>query len=129
MTKRTTKAGATRKAAKKTTNTKTEARATTAKRAAANPEKPKRPRDPRLPAPGTTIVRPYKGKDVKVAVLEDGFRWEGKAYRSLSALASAITGAKSINGFLWFRLTGTADATATKPTKRATKKDVARAES
>ena len=127
MTKRTTKAGTTRKAAKNTT--KATARATTAKRTTAKTEKPKRPRDPRLPAPGTTIVRPYKGKDIKVAVLEDGFRWEGQAYRSLSALASAISGAKSINGFFWFRLTGTADASAKKPTKRATKKDVARAES
>ncbi len=108
-----------RKAAKKTTKAK--ARATTAKRATPKPENPKRPRDPRLPAPGTTVVRPYKGRDIKVAVLEDGFRWEGKAYRSLSALASAITGAKSINGFFWFRLMGTADAT--------TKKDVAGAES
>ncbi len=88
----------------------------------------KKPRDARLPAPGTTIVRPYKRRDVRVDVLEDGFRWEGKVYRSLSAPASAITGAKSINGFLWFRLT---EATAPKPktpTKRATKKDVARAE-
>ena len=129
MTKRTTKAGTTRKAAKKTTKTKAKAPATTAKRTTPKPEKPKCPRDPRLPASGTTIVRPYKGKDVKVAVLEDGFRWEGKAYRSLSALASAITGAKSINGFFWFRLTGAADATAKKPTKRATKNDVVRAES
>ncbi len=57
-------------------------------------------------------------------MLEDGFRWEGTAYRSLSALASAVTGSKSINGFFWFRLTGMADVTAKTPTK----KDVARAE-
>ena len=52
-----------------------------------------------------------------------GFRWERKEYRSLSALASAITGAKPINGFLWFKLTGPKAAkanaaTAPKPRKR-----------
>ena len=80
-------------------------------------------RDPRLPAAGTTLVRPYKGKDVRVTVLEQGFRWERKEYRSLSALASAVTGQASINGFLWFKLTGSKAAkakagTTPKPRKR-----------
>ena len=65
-----------------------------------------RPRDPRLPAAGTTLVRPYKGKDYRVTVLEDGFRYDGREFRSLSKLASEITGQASINGFLWMRLTG-----------------------
>jgi hypothetical protein len=64
-----------------------------------------RERDPRLPAAGTVITRHYKGKDYKVTVLEDGFRYDGKEFRSLSALASEITGAESINGFLWWKLT------------------------
>jgi len=86
-------------------------------------------RDPRLPAAGTTLTRTYKGKELKVAVLEDGFRFEGEEYRSLSALASHITGAASINGVLWFGLTGRNAATPsepaapadTKPTKKARK--------
>ncbi|MCG3133805.1 MAG: hypothetical protein HMLKMBBP_01070 [Planctomycetes bacterium] len=71
-------------------------------------------RDPRLPAAGTTLVRPYKGKDYRVTVLEAGFRYDGREFRSLSKLASEITGQASINGYLWMRLTGDA-ATAPRP--------------
>ena len=78
-----------------------------------------RERDPRLPAAGTTLTRTYKGKDHKVAVLESGFRWDGKEWRSLSALAAAITGYKAINGFLWFRLTD--EKAAEKPTPKGRK--------
>ena len=63
-----------------------------------------RERDPRLPAAGTTIKREYKGKEIRVQVLEQGFRCDGKEYRSLSALATEICG-NSANGFLWFGLT------------------------
>ncbi len=62
-------------------------------------------RDPRLPAPGTTLTRTYKGKELKVAVLEDGFRFEGETFRSLSALAMKITGYGAVNGVSWFGLT------------------------
>lgn len=51
----------------------------------------------RVPAAGTVLTRVYKGKEYKVTVLEDGFRCDGTEYRSLSALAAALTGAKSIN--------------------------------
>jgi hypothetical protein len=61
-------------------------------------------RDPRLPKVGTTIERLYKGKKLLVTVTEDGFTFNGKPYRSLSALAMAITGSAAINGFLFFRL-------------------------
>jgi hypothetical protein len=44
-----------------------------------------RERDPRLPAVGTTIVRPYKGKDVRVKVLAERFEYEGK-HRRLAAM-------------------------------------------
>lgn len=63
-----------------------------------------RQRDPRLPKVGTTIERVYKGKKLLVRVTEDGFEYQGKPYRSLSALAMAITGAKAINGHLFFQL-------------------------
>jgi hypothetical protein len=62
-------------------------------------------RDPRLPAPGSVIEREYKGKKYEVKVLATGFEFEGEVYASLSALAKKITGADSINGLLFFRLT------------------------
>ena len=64
-----------------------------------------RPRDPRLPAPGTTTTREYKGKVLKVKYLDDGVEVDGTRHDSLSAAARAVTGAASINGFLWFGLT------------------------
>ncbi len=108
QTKATKKARAPREAASKAT------KSTAAKRSTKT-AKPKGARDPRLPAPGSTLVREYKGRTIRVSVLEEGFRWERKEYRSLSALAAAITGAKSINGFLWFKLTDTKPATPKPP--------------
>ncbi len=60
-------------------------------------------RDSRLPAPGTVITRPYKGRLVRVTVGEAGFEYEGTSYRSLSAVARAVTGSHC-NGFLFFQL-------------------------
>lgn len=59
--------------------------------------------DDRLPAPGTVLRRQYRGVEHVVTVLAGGFEHEGKTYRSLSAVASAITGSKW-NGFLFFGL-------------------------
>jgi hypothetical protein len=61
-------------------------------------------RDPRLPKAGTTITREYKGKKHLVRVLDDGFEYKGKPFKSLSAVAMAITGASAINGFLFLQL-------------------------
>ncbi|RKY19804.1 MAG: DUF2924 domain-containing protein [Planctomycetota bacterium] len=55
--------------------------------------------------PGQHLERPYKGNTVRVAVLDSGFEWDGATYTSLSAVAKAVTGSKSINGRLWFGLT------------------------
>ena len=60
-------------------------------------------RDPRLPKPGTTIQRVYKGRTLLVRVLEDGFEYDGKPYRSLSALAKKVTG-QIVNGMVWWGL-------------------------
>jgi hypothetical protein len=57
----------------------------------------------RLPPPGTVLVRPYKGQTLQVRVLADGFAYEGKTYRSLSAVAKAITGSHC-SGHLFFRI-------------------------
>lgn len=57
----------------------------------------------RLPLPGALLTREYKGKSVRVMVLNDGFEWEGTVYKSLSAVAKAITGTHT-SGYLFFRL-------------------------
>jgi hypothetical protein len=57
----------------------------------------------RLPLPGSTITRQYKGRLLEVVVRENGFDFEGETYRSLSAVAKKITGTHT-NGFLFFRL-------------------------
>ena len=61
----------------------------------------------RDPAPGTLLIREYKGRKVAVQVLEKGFEYEGKVYRSLSAVTTAITGSHW-NGRLFFGLTSEA---------------------
>lgn len=60
-------------------------------------------RDPRLPPPGNWIGRDYKGRAISVLVLFDAFEYEGKRYRSLSAIAKHVTGSH-VNGFQFFRL-------------------------
>ena len=60
-------------------------------------------RDPRLPAPGTTLERSYQGQTITVAVLEDGFEYNDKNYASLSAIAHEVTGTRW-NGYLFFGL-------------------------
>ena len=60
-------------------------------------------RDPRLPPPGNWLEREYKGRTIRVMVIADGFEYEGQRYRSLSAVAKAITGSH-LNGFQFFRL-------------------------
>ncbi len=59
--------------------------------------------DPRLPAPGQVLTRPYKGRQIQVTVRERGFEYEGVVYPSLSAVAKAITGSHC-SGYLFFRL-------------------------
>lgn len=61
------------------------------------------PADPRLPPIGTSIIRNYKGSSIEVRVLDDGLEYEGERYKSLSAVAKAITGSHC-NGYRFFRL-------------------------
>lgn len=65
----------------------------------------KRVRDRRLPIPGTVLTREYNGQRVAVRVLARGFEYQGRAYRSLSAVAREVTGSHW-NGYLFFGLTG-----------------------
>lgn len=61
--------------------------------------------DPRLPPPGGQITRRYKGRTITVTVLADGFEYLGERYRSLTAIAKAITGSH-MNGSRFFGLEG-----------------------
>jgi len=75
---------------------------------ALRPDKPasKQPeivKDKRLPIPGTIITKKYKGSSCQVKVLEKGFEYNGKIYKSLSSIAKEITGAHW-NGYLFFNL-------------------------
>jgi len=60
-------------------------------------------RDRRLPIPGTVISKVYKGTIIDVKALDKGFEYAGKVYRSLSAIARAVTG-QHWNGYLFFCL-------------------------
>ena len=60
-------------------------------------------RDRRLPIPGTVISKVYKGTIINVKVLDKGFEYDGRTYRSLSAIAGAVTG-QHWNGYLFFGL-------------------------
>ena len=55
------------------------------------------------PLAGTQLVREHAGVEHVVTVLVDGFGWEGRPYRSLSAIARAITGTRW-NGWTFFGL-------------------------
>lgn len=59
--------------------------------------------DDRLPLPGSIITREYKEQMLQVKVLPQGFEFEGEVFKSLSAVAKAITG-QHCNGYYFFRL-------------------------
>jgi hypothetical protein len=43
---------------------------------------------------GATLRREWQGSHVVVTVIDDGFTWDGRQFRSLSAVATAIAGSK-----------------------------------
>jgi len=47
------------------------------------------------------LAREYKGRDIVVKVLDNGFEYENRRYKSLSAIAKEVTGSKW-NGFVFF---------------------------
>jgi hypothetical protein len=55
------------------------------------PKQTARP-DVAIPAPGARLIREWQGVENTVTVLDDGFEYQGRKYRSLSAVAKAITG-------------------------------------
>ena len=60
---------------------------------------------PRKLTPGTRLVRDWHGVGHTVIVLEDGFEFGGRHWKSLTAIARAITGTHW-NGPRFFGLTG-----------------------
>ena len=64
-----------------------------------------KPSDPRLPVPGIQLNRQFQGQSVSVEVLEKGFGYQERVYKSLSAVARQVTGVQW-NGFAFFGLTG-----------------------
>jgi len=61
------------------------------------------------PVAGTRLTREYQGVQHSVTVTGDGYEYEGRPYRSLSAIARAITGTRW-NGLLFFGLRSRAAA-------------------
>ena len=59
--------------------------------------------DSRVPAPGTQLIKRYKDETLTVLVLEDGFQYRERVYKSLSAIARQVTGTQW-NGYLFFGL-------------------------
>lgn len=59
--------------------------------------------DARNPVVGTRLLREWDGVEHTVTVLKDGFDWQGRKYKSLSAVARAVTGTQW-NGWRFFGL-------------------------
>ena len=65
-----------------------------------------RKRIPERPVPGTRIVREWQGVEHAVTVLESGYEYQGRPFKSLSAVANAITGTRW-SGPLFFGIKAT----------------------
>jgi hypothetical protein len=63
----------------------------------------KRTRHDATPIAGTRLIRDWQGVEHTVTVLTEGYEWQGRPYRSLSAAARAITGTRW-NGLVFFGL-------------------------
>jgi hypothetical protein len=55
------------------------------------------------PIAGTRLVREWQGVEYCVTVRDEGYEYQGRPYRSLSAIARAITGTRW-NGWVFFGL-------------------------
>ena len=59
----------------------------------------------KAPKVGTTLVRDYKGTRITVTVVEGGFMYDNEFFKSLSAIAKAVTGSHC-SGVAFFNATG-----------------------
>lgn len=55
------------------------------------------------PIAGTRLIREWQGIEHCATVLADGYEYQGRPYKSLSAVARAITGTRW-NGWVFFGL-------------------------
>ena len=55
------------------------------------------------PISGTRLIREYQGVEHCATVMDNGFEYQGRPYKSLSAIARAITGTRW-NGWVFFGL-------------------------
>ena len=60
-------------------------------------------RTERMPIAGTRLIREWQGIEHCVTVRGDGFEYQGRPYKSLSAIARNITGVRW-NGWVFFGL-------------------------
>ena len=60
-------------------------------------------RDPRIPPAGTVLTKTYHGQTLEVKVLENGFEYQGKVYKSISRVAMEIVH-HPISGYVFFGL-------------------------
>lgn len=60
-------------------------------------------KDLRIPPVGSVICKTYRGQLVEVKVLETGFEYKGKVYKSISRVAMTIT-KRQISGYVFFGL-------------------------
>jgi len=67
-----------------------------------DPARRRRPAKDR-PIAGTQLIREYQGVEHCVTVRDDDYEYQGRPYKSLSAIARAITGTRW-NGLLFFGL-------------------------
>ena len=77
--------------------------------ASGNVDRTRLPRDYRLPGPGALLTRRVGDRQIVVKVLKDGFEFESRRYRSLSAIAREVTGTRW-NGVAFFGLAERRDA-------------------
>lgn len=70
-----------------------------------NPQKQQtsKPKDLRIPPEGSIISKTYRGQQIEVKVLESGFEYKGKVYKSISRVAMTIT-KRQISGYVFFGL-------------------------
>jgi hypothetical protein len=65
-----------------------------------DPARRRRPANDR-PIAGTRLIREYRGIEHCVTVRDEDFEYQGRPYKSLSAIARAVTGTRW-NGLLFF---------------------------
>lgn len=60
-------------------------------------------KDLRILPEGSIISKTYRGQQIEVKVLENGFEYKGKVYKSISRVAMTIT-KRQISGYVFFGL-------------------------